>query len=89
MKTHFGFIYDAGDYESPLICCDETACGETGEIPCENAVSECELITCKKCLRLKDAIIEGEKEDEKAIIAQMGDMADFENKTGKYAKAKP
>ena len=31
----------------------------------------------KKCLALKDRIIEGQKADEEAIVHQMGEMADF------------
>lgn len=77
MKTHFGIIYNGGDYESPLLICDNTLCGYDGEIPCENAVDNWKLVTCKKCLRLRESYEYNEKENEKHIIKQMGDMTDF------------
>ncbi len=78
MKTHFGIIYNCGDYESPLMCCDETLCGYDGEEVCEIAVDDWELVTCKKCLRLKEPYRLGQKEDEKAIVQQMGEMGEME-----------
>lgn len=66
-----------GNYESPLICCERTLCGYETEIPCENAVDDWDLVNCKKCLRLKDVYEEGRKLDEKAIVHQMGEMAEF------------
>jgi hypothetical protein len=89
MKTHFGYMENFGDYESQMWGCDRTACGYDGEIPTENATSNWEEVDCKKCLKMKDKIIAGEQEDEKHIIAQMGDQTDFENKTGIYAEVKP
>jgi len=84
-KIHYGFIYDCGDYESPSLCCDKTACGCIGEIPCVDATSDWNMVNCKKCLKQKDAIIAGDKADEEVIVNQMGDFVDFQNKTGKYA----
>lgn len=77
MKTHFGAMENWGDYESPMYGCEETLCGETGEMPVENSTDDWDLVDCKRCLRLKDQYIEGCKEDEKSIIHQMGEMADF------------
>ena len=77
MKTHFGILIDYGNYETPLMCCEETLCGLTTEIPCENATDDWKLVTCKKCLRLKEQYIAGVKADEEAIVQQMGEMADF------------
>jgi len=80
---HFGFIVNEGDYETPIICVDndETICGCTGEEVLENYTTDnWKTVTCKKCLRLKDSVIRGQKEDEKAIIKQMGEMADFMQK---------
>ena len=77
MKIHFGLVYNAGDYEMPLICCDKTLCGLTSEIPCEDAVDDWSEVTCKKCLKLKDVYIKSCEEDEKIIVKQMGEMAYF------------
>lgn len=77
MKIHFGIILDYGDYESPLFGCEETLCGYIGEIPCENAVDNWSLVICKKCLKLKDSYESGKILDEKAILEEMGNMADF------------
>lgn len=78
MKIHFGFFYNDGDYESPIGGCDETICGYDGEEVLEKYTTEIwEDVSCKKCLRLQDAIISGHKAEEEAIINQMGDMADF------------
>jgi hypothetical protein len=77
MKVHFGIIIDEGDYEHPLSTCEETLCGCTGEEPCMNAVEEWQMVTCKKCLKLKQKYELGVKIDEEAIVNQMGEMADF------------
>ena len=77
MKIHFGFMENYGDYESPCWGCETTVCGCTGENAIENTVDDWEEVTCKKCLRLKAAVIEGIKSDEEAIVHQMGEMADF------------
>jgi len=77
MKTHYGFMENFGDYESPLWGCEETVCGCTGEVPCENATDDWDEVTCKKCLRLRGAVERGVEANEKALVDQMGDMADF------------
>jgi len=77
VKIHFGFMENYGDYESHCYGCETTICGCTGENAIENATDNWEKVTCKNCLRLKDAVIAGIKSDEEAIIKQMGDMADF------------
>lgn len=89
MKIHFGFIVDHGDYESPCIGCERTLCGYDTELPCENSTADWEQVTCKKCLRLKDRYILGAKEEEKAIVEQMGDMADFFSKNRKQTFINP
>lgn len=83
MKTHFGIMENCGSYEQPFNCCEETLCGYTGEIPCENATDDWDCVNCKKCLRLKDAYLKGVEQDEKMIVAQMGDMADWMEKNYK------
>lgn len=77
MKTHYGFMYNDGDYESPIIGCDETACGCKGDNAIENATDDWGAVTCKNCLRLKENIVASEKADEEAICQQMGEMAEF------------
>jgi len=78
MKMHFGFFEDCGSYETPLDCCEETLCGYPVGDSLEEYVTDCwNDISCKRCLRLKDAVVKGQEADEQAIIAQMGDMADF------------
>ena len=77
MKTHFGIMEDSGDCESPLIGCEKTLCGCTGEIPCETATDDWNKVDCKKCLKLKIEYELAEKENEKNIIDQMGDMVEF------------
>jgi hypothetical protein len=77
VKTHFGFFEDYGDYESPCYGCEITVCGCTGENAIENTVDDWKEVTCKKCLKLKDAVIAGIKSDEEAIMHQMGEMANF------------
>ncbi len=78
MKIHFGFFENYGDYESPFYGCEETICGCIGENILENYTSEdWRDVTCQKCLNLKDKVIAGQEEDEKAIVQQMGEMADF------------
>ena len=77
MKIHFGLFEDWGDYEHPLTVCERTLCGCEGEIPTENSVEEWKLVTCKKCLRLKERYEMGVKADEEAIVHQMGEMAEF------------
>jgi hypothetical protein len=87
MKEHYGFITNCGDYESPLFCCDETLCGCVGEEVLEEHTTDIwDIVTCKKCLRMKGAVIEGQKEDEKHIVEQMGDMADFMEREEKNKK---
>ena len=41
-------------------------------------------VTCKKCIKMFEVIDAGWEDTEKAIVEEMGDMADFWNKTGKY-----
>ena len=77
MKIHFGFFENYGNYESPCYGCETTVCGCTGENAIENTVNNWGKVTCKNCLKLKDAIIAGIKSDEEAIVHQMGEMADF------------
>jgi hypothetical protein len=78
MKIHYGFFENCGDYESPLYICENTICGCSGEkVVEEYTIDYWEDVTCKKCLKLKDAVIKGEKLNEEAIVNQMGDMADF------------
>jgi hypothetical protein len=77
MKIHFGLIYNAGNYESPLNICDETLCGLTGEEPTVNATNNWNEVDCKKCLKLRGRYELGLKADEEAIVHQMGEMADF------------
>lgn len=78
MKTHFGFFENCGTYESPFHVCEETICGYSGEKVLEEYTSDdWDEVTCKKCLRLKDAVIEGQKADEEIIVQQMGEMAEF------------
>lgn len=55
MKIHFGLFEDCGDYEYPLTVCERTLCGCEGEIPTENSVNDWELVTCKKCLKLRES----------------------------------
>jgi len=55
MKTHFGIFKDCGDYEHPLVCCEETLCGLITEIPCENSSDDWKEVDCKKCLKLRKA----------------------------------
>lgn len=86
MKIHFGIMEDCGDYEHPLMICDETLCGCTGEIPTENSTNDWREVDCKKCLRLKNRYEDGIKEDEKYIVKQMGDMAEFFENLEKYIK---
>jgi hypothetical protein len=74
---HFGFFENYGDYESPSYGCDETLCGYKTEIPCENSVDKWKDVTCKKCLKLKDNYKLSIKEEEKAIVQQMGEMAEY------------
>ena len=76
---------DCGSYESPCVICEETLCGCTGEIPCENSVEDWDLVSCKKCLNLRGAYEFGREAEENAIVAQMGDMADFFNRSGDYS----
>ena len=87
MKTHFGFMEEWGDYESPMSGCEETLCGCTGEEVCENATDDWDCVSCKKCLRLKDRYKEEERRNEEVIVQQMGDMADFMEEERKKEKA--
>ena len=78
MKTHYGFFENYGDYESPSYGCEETVCGCIGEIVLEKyTVDNWKNVTCKKCLKLKDAVIAGIKSDEEAIVHQMGEFVKF------------
>ncbi len=77
MKRHFGIMENWGDYEHSCIGCEQTLCGNTSEEVCENATSDWELVTCKKCLKLKEDYERGVKEDEEVIVRQMGEMVDF------------
>ena len=78
MKTHFGFFENCGDYETPLYICEKTICGLDSENVNEDFTTDnWKYVSCKKCLRLKDAVIKGEKLDEEAIVKQMGDMVKF------------
>ena len=77
MKIHFGFLENYGDYESPAYGCEEVVCGCHGEMSIENATSDWDEVTCKKCLRLKEKVIEGERRDNEKAVKQLGDMADF------------
>ena len=56
MKVHFGFFENYGDYESPCYGCETTVCGCTGENAIENTVDNWNEVTCKNCLKIKDAV---------------------------------
>ena len=78
MKTHFGFFCNDGDYEYPQVHCEKTVCGYDSENVTENYTYEnWDLVTCKKCLKVKDEVIASQLEDEEFIVYQMGDMVDF------------
>lgn len=77
MKTHYGFMENYGDYESPMWGCDITACGCTGEKAIENATGDWDEVDCLNCLKVKNRVIEERKKDEEHIINDMGMMAEF------------
>lgn len=77
MKTHFGFISNEGDYETPIDICERTVCGCTGEKATDNATMDWSIVNCKNCLKLKQRVIDGMEADDKEIARQMGDMVDF------------
>jgi len=80
METHYGYMENYGDYESPFWGCERTACGCTGEKACENTTDEWDYVTCKNCLKVKNKVIRQHEEDEKHIVAEMGAMVEFFNK---------
>lgn len=78
MKTHYAFFENMGNYEQPLMYTDMTICGLDNENVIENFVTDkWSLVTCKKCLKLRDTVNKQLKEEEKLICKEMGDMADF------------
>lgn len=86
MKIHYGYIYNAGDYETKIMCCEQTACGIDTEKTIENVTEDWDCVSCKKCLKLKDAVIQGKKRDEEIIIKQMGDFAEWMERQEKQNK---
>ena len=70
MTTHFyPFSGDSGDLE-------QAPCGTwVGEA--SNYTGSWEWVTCGRCLRSKKRITTVVDADEKEIVRQMGDMADF------------
>ena len=77
MKIHFGFLENYGSYESPAYGCYEVVCGCQGEIATETATNNWNEVTCKKCLHLKEKVVDGERHDNEEAAKQLGDMADF------------
>lgn len=77
MKTHFGIMQDWGDYEHPLVGCEETLCGYKGENACEYTTENWKKVTCKRCLQRKDQYVQSQKIDKEAIAKEYGDMAEF------------
>jgi len=66
-----------GDYEQPFYGCGRTLCGYETEKPCETATSDWEEVSCKKCLKLRKRYEISRQIDEKIIVEQMGDTADW------------
>lgn len=78
MKMHFTFFEDCGSYENPASFAEKTICGYGVGDSLEKFVTDIwEDISCKKCLALKSRVLKAEKEDEKHIINQMAEMAEF------------
>ena len=53
MVVHYGIMHDYGNYEEVFQGCSKTLCGCQGEYPCGSATEVWNLVTCKKCLKLK------------------------------------
>jgi hypothetical protein len=81
MKTHYGLVTE--DYYDENTPCGLKDIGD--EIPLS---TDWEMISCKKCLKMKDRIIAGIKADEEVIVKQMGDFVKFVEREEKILKEK-
>lgn len=72
-KSHF-FPYIDNTEDLEFAPCG-TRLGETGEI-----TGIWDRVTCKRCMRRKHWINQAIEAEERAIVQQMGDMADFMSK---------
>lgn len=70
MKTHFSRYPD--DDEQPEHASCGTLLGESAE-----QTSQWAYVTCLSCLQRKDKIMAHIESEERAIVDQMGDMANF------------
>lgn len=68
--VHFDPYRDDDYYDGPAPC--GTIVGEN-----YNSNSLWVNVTCKRCIKKRDALDKSFKDTEKVIIDQMGDMADF------------
>jgi hypothetical protein len=75
-----GEYYDPGEYH--LCGARVTAIHDT------ELTGNWKYVTCKRCLRQKDKIDGWVEENEKAIVNDMGQMADWWEKEGKYEEDK-
>jgi len=75
-----GEYYDPGDTH---LCGARVSANEDVEL-----TRNWKYVTCKRCLKQKDSIDGNVKENEKAIVEDMGKMADWWEKEGKYEKDK-
>lgn len=73
MKTHFAIKEQAASESNTFEIFGDPLCGSSSE----TVIDKWNYVDCKRCLRLKESYKKSIAEDEKIIVKQMGEMADF------------
>lgn len=80
--VHFDPYFNSDCHDAP----EKSSCGTIGfwdgdsDEDCYQSTNVWDKVTCKKCLKQKERLQKGFESDEKEIVKQMGEMADFMSK---------
>lgn len=80
MKTHFD------PYVEESCFTEYATCGIVTSDKGYNTTTNWDEVTCKRCIRQKENIIKFIKETEDAIVKQMDDFVEFQEKQDRAAK---